>query len=554
MRLLKFCNPDITRRPRWAFVIVILELMFIALFLSACQKKSPDSNFILMTLDTQRSDFIGAYNLPNAADTPNLDSLAKKGVLFENCFCLVPTTLPSHANMFFSEPPHKLKVYNNGQLIPKKNKRPSFVQIFKEYGFTTAAFISLGVLNKRFGLSEGFDVYRGDFTKRRWYLAAGEVNKNLLPWLEQNKENKFFLWVHYSDPHEPYYPPPSEEELKIHLNGDLVGKFYMDKSDIALDLDLQAGANDIIFEVENDFVEDPEKPHARIDRINIIEQQREQKVRIELKDGWSELPKKDSYTLNKQGRMIIVNLTAPRKIELTFRGKIITPLKYKHKQYRREVEYMDQQIGFLLSKLKELNLDEKTDILIIGDHGEGLGEYMMENTEGSEHPHFGHTHYLYSVYMKIPLIIHRPNFIPSEVRIKTPVTTLDVAPTIMHIMGFKNLKHFQGKSLLKIQNGSHRIIFQEAHKPLAIQDRFALLQYPWHLISSPEDKKYELFNLEDDPYEKRDIYNTHREETLVIEMKQDLDSLTRKVLEEKKTAPEFDEESKKMLKSLGYIK
>jgi len=545
-------NKNMRKKSYAAFFLA--AAIFVILFLSTCQKKSTDFNFILMTLDTQRADFIGAYNHSEAAFTPNLDSLARKGILIENCFCLVPTTLPSHANMFFSESPHTLKVYNNGQIIPKNNHRPSFVRIFKEHGFTTAAFLSLGVLKKRFGLSEGFDVYKDEFPKKRWYLTAGEVNKNLLPWLERNKENKFFLWAHYSDPHEPYYPPPSEKELKIYLNGNLVSEFYLDKSKNKIDLDLRTGTNDIIFEVKNDFIEDPEKPHASIDRFNIVEQQQEQKVRIELKNGWSRRKKENTYSIKKQGRMIIVNPTGPRKIELAFRGKIITPMEYKHEQYRREVEYMDQQIGILLSKLKELNLDKKTNILIIGDHGEGLGEYLMESTEGTKGPHFGHTHYLYSVYMKIPLIIHRPNFQTSEMRIKTPVTTLDVAPTIMKIMGFKDLKHFQGKNLLEIRNGSNRRIFHEAHKPLAIKNRFALLQYPWHLISTPEDQKYELFNLEDDPYEKSDIYNTHRKSTLVTLMKKELDSLIRKVLEEKKTTPEFDEKSKEMLKSLGYIK
>lgn len=531
----------------------------IILFLSTCQNKSTDFNFILMTLDTQRSDFIGAYNHPEAASTPNLDSLARNGILFENCFCLVPTTLPSHANMFFSEPPHTLKVYNNGQIIPKNDNRPSFVQIFKEHGFATAAFLSLGVLNKRFGLSEGFDVYKDEFPKRRWYLTAGEVNKNLLPWLERNKENKFFLWAHYSDPHEPYYPPPSEEELKIYLNGDLVSEFYLDKSKNTIDLDLQAGKNEIIFEVKNDFIKDPRKPHARIDRFNIAEQQEEQKVRIDLKNGWRRIgwnKNKENYTysIKKQGRMIIYNPTGSRKIKLVFRGKIVTPMQYKREQYRREVEYMDQQIGILLSKLKELNLDERTNILIIGDHGEGLGEYMMGSSKDNESPHFGHTHFLYSVYMKIPLIIYRPNFLTSEMRIKTLVTTLDVAPTIMNIVGFRSLKHFQGRNLLEIKNGSNRRFFHEAHKPLAIKNRFALLHYPWHLISTPEDQRYELFNLEDDPYEKSDIYSAHRKSNLVTQMKKELDSLTRKVLEEKKTTPEFDENSKEMLKALGYIK
>lgn len=528
--------------------------MLVILLFATCQKKSTGLNFILMTLDTQRSDFIGAYNHPEADTTPNLDSLAKTGILFENCFCLVPTTLPSHANMFFSEPAHRLKVYNNGQVIPKNEDRSSFVQTFKKHGFTTAAFLSLGVLNERFGLAEGFDIYKDEFPKRRWYLTAGEVNENLLPWLEQNKENKFFLWLHYSDPHEPYYPPPSEKELKIYLNGNLINEFYLDKSRNTIDLDLQAGKNVVIFEVENDFIEDPKKPHATIDRFDIVELQQEQNVRVELKGGWSERQKENTYRIKKQGRMIIDNPTDPRKIELVFRGKIITPVENKREQYRREVEYMDQQIGILLAKLKELNLGEKTNILIIGDHGEGLGEYLIESTEGTRGPHFGHTHFLYSVYMKIPLIIYRPDTLTSGIRIREPVTTLDVAPTIMKIMGFKNQKHFQGKNLLEIKNGSNRRIFQEAHKPLAIKNRFALLQYPWHLISTPEDQKYELFNLEDDPNEKSDIYSNDRKSVLVTQMKKELDSLTRNVLEEKKTAPEFDEESKKMLKALGYIK
>jgi arylsulfatase A-like enzyme len=156
--------------------------------------------------------------------------------------------------------------------------------------------------------------------------------------------------------------------------------------------------------------------------------------------------------------------------------------------------------------------------------------------------------------MKIPMILYRPDSRDAGVRIREPVTTLDVAPTVMKIMGLKNLKHFQGKSLLEIKKGSNRKIFQEAHKPLAVKNRFALLQYPWHLISTPEDQKYELYNLEDDPGEKKDIYENERNSALATQMKMELDTLTRKVLEEKKTTPEFDEKSKKMLKALGYIK
>jgi arylsulfatase A-like enzyme len=554
MREKRQYHDDKMRMSRWSTALIIIESIFVVFFLSACQKKTSDFNFILMTLDTQRSDFIGTYGLQFAADTPNLDSLAEKGIVFDNCFCLVPNTLPSHANMFFSEPPNELKVYNNGQIIPKNGKHVSFVHTFKEHGFTTAAFLSLQVLKARFGLSDGFDVYEDEFPERKWYLSADEVNKNLFPWLEKNKENRFFLWLHYSDPHEPYYPPSSEKELKIYLNGNPVGEFYLDKSIDTVELNLLPGENVVLFDVKNEFIPDPERPQAAIDRLKIVGQQQEQQLRIEPGEGWIEHKKEEIYSIKKQGRLKIHNPTGPRKIELEFRGKVTIPLKLRHEQYRQEVNYMDKQIGIMLKKLEKLNLDQKTNILIIGDHGEGLGEYSIESDDGTTGPHFGHTHFLYSVYTKIPLIIYRPNFLTSGKRFQTPVTTLDVAPTIMNIMGFKTPKRFQGKNLLEIGDRSDRRIFQEAHEPLAFKNRFALLQYPWHLISTPDDREYELFNLEEDPYEKADIYVNHRESPLVTQMKKELDSFVLKVLEEKKTAPKIDEKSKEILKSLGYIK
>ncbi len=554
MRKEKFRKRNVVARKRWFSLVIVVGLIFFAFFLYSCRRKASDFNFIFMTLDTQRSDYIGIYNHPVAGDTPNLDSLAKKGIVFENCFCLVPTTLPSHANMFFSESPQKLKVFNNGQVIRNRNKPPSFVQVFKKHEFTSAAFISLKVLKKRFGLSEGFNVYKEDFHKRRWYLTAAEVNDNVLPWLEQNKDNKFFLWVHYSDPHEPYYPPPSEKELKLYLNGNLVREFYLDKTKYSIDLDLKKGVNHIVFEVKNEFIEDPEEAQAVIDKLNISELQKEQNVQVRLTEGWEARKIENRYLIHKQGKMTINNPASTQKIKLFFSAKLITPLENKLDQYRREVEYMDQQIGILLEKLKELNLDRKTNFLIIGDHGEGLGEYMIKTGKSNIHPHFGHTHYLYSVYMKIPLIIYRPQSDTNGVKIKAPVTTLDVAPTIMNIMGFKNLKHFEGKNLLKIKNSSNRQIYHQAHKPLANKNRFALLEYPWHLISTPGEQKYELFNLEDDPYEENDIYSKKQESSLLIRMKKELNSFIREVLEEKKTSSEISEESKDMLRTLGYIK
>ncbi|MBN2206887.1 MAG: sulfatase-like hydrolase/transferase, partial [Candidatus Aminicenantes bacterium] len=168
------------RRRRIAGLMVISVVILTGV---GCRKPaSAPRNFILMTLDTQRADFLSAYGAAEA-QTPHLDALAAQGTLFENAYSLIPITGPSHASMFFSQPPHALKFYNNGQAFQKvrfERDKVSLAGLFQKRGFSTAAFISLGVLKAKFALNEGFDVYEDEFPKDRWYLTADEVNARVL--------------------------------------------------------------------------------------------------------------------------------------------------------------------------------------------------------------------------------------------------------------------------------------------------------------------------------------------------------------------------------------
>jgi len=80
-----------------------------------------------------------------------------KGPLYRNAYSLIPITVPSHASIFFSEPPHRIRNYGNGQAIPRRRSRPSVVNLFRKAGFATGAVVSLGVLASEFGLGQGFD-------------------------------------------------------------------------------------------------------------------------------------------------------------------------------------------------------------------------------------------------------------------------------------------------------------------------------------------------------------------------------------------------------------
>jgi arylsulfatase A-like enzyme/Flp pilus assembly protein TadD len=192
------------------------------LCLSACSRHEPEpvkatprgANVILITLDTTRADHLSCY-APGHAQTPNLDALAARGVRFTQATVQVPLTIPSHACiMTGAYPPiHGLRDMD-GFVLDKSH--PTIASLTQATGFVTAAFVGSRVLAKHFGLSHGFDTYDddmgadkeearlpGDFAERR----ASVVTDRALEWLIQNGQRKFFLWVHYYDPHAPYDPP-----------------------------------------------------------------------------------------------------------------------------------------------------------------------------------------------------------------------------------------------------------------------------------------------------------------------------------------------------------
>jgi len=130
---------------------------------------------------------------------------------------------------------------------------------------------------------------------------------------------------------------------------------------------------------------------------------------------------------------------------------------------------------------------------------------------------------------------------------------MDIAPTILEIMGFKKLSSFQGRNLFSIKDGEEKTILEETYKPEAGRNKFALLKFPWHLIITPEKREYELFDLRKDPEEKENIYKKNSLSQEVISLKQKLDSLALEILKGKQEF-KIDNKTAEMLRALGYVK
>lgn len=515
----------------------------------ACRTQTRPENFLLITLDTQRADYISAYE-PGKAATPSIDHLAQEGTLYRNAYSLIPITLPSHASLFFSEPPHLIKNYNNGQPITVRRTSPSFVNLFRKMGFATAAFVSLGVLNSSFGLDQGFEEYGDDFPPDRWYLTAGEVNQRVFSWLEKNGDRPFFLWVHYSDPHDPYAPPDSPQDFKLFLNGRLVAETSLQKYTLnQAFLDLKPGRNQVRIEFQNEFDSNPEHYLGRLDRLDFDPEPNPQSYQLDFGRGWY-IRESDQISFFKNNSLIdIRNQGGPRQVKITFRGTPTLTRESVSAGYHREVQYMDGQIGKLCEKLRERRLFDKTAILLVGDHGEGLGEHYTESGD----PHFGHIHYLYDIYLRVPLIIRDPSQVRKGIVREECVTLLDIGPTFAAMAGVKPLAHFKGGNLLRLKERKNPIIFEETYRPEAFKDRFGLLFPPWHLILTAQGNKSELYNLERDPEEKVNLIDGGDLPSEVVPLRQKLEDFARDILSGKQDI-QIDDKTKELLRALGYIR
>jgi arylsulfatase A-like enzyme len=173
--------------------------------------------------------------------------------------------------------------------------------------------------------------------------------------------------------------------------------------------------------------------------------------------------------------------------------------------YDGEICYADQAIGDLIAGIDERGLTDNTLIVFLSDHGE----------EFFEHGGFEHGHTLYNELVKVPLIISLPGQIPENARIADHVRLIDVAPTVLDLLGITPPAHLQGASLKPLITGKGEVIAPEgsllppgigySESLLYGTERKSILAYPWKYTYEVMTGNHMLFNLMADPDEMEDV-------------------------------------------------
>ena len=188
-------------------------------------------NIVLIVLDTVRADHLSAYGYSRPT-TPNLDRLAREGVLFENAISPSSWTLASHASIFTGLLPHQ-----NGAdwAAPLPAGPHTLAEVLRSRGYTTAGFAAnFNYCQKGWGMARGFDTYVDISNSFRHNLAgtllgtaliqpayqrfcrfdyferenAEEVNQDVFDWFRRRPKQPYFLFINYFDTHVAYLTEP----------------------------------------------------------------------------------------------------------------------------------------------------------------------------------------------------------------------------------------------------------------------------------------------------------------------------------------------------------
>jgi len=443
-------------------------------------RRKPTS-VVFIVVDTLRADHI----VSDDVDTPNLDRLAADGALFESAFAHAPTTLPSHTALLSSRYPHLTGVVGNGQRVT--TDLPLFQEWLQLHGYDTRGVIGIGTLwtpIKGHGLDRGFDAF-DDYTRHQ--PRADNVLSRLPKQLYGlSREDPFFLFVHFSDPHVPYNAHGSaDRRATLHIDGSQMEEFGISEMVSWEDtLTLSPGTHSLVIESDDEL----------------------QVRRLDVKDGsrWLEFETLAGGILTT-GSMrrfeVRFEVTGEAEREISFSAWFHdrpAGLDDVKQRYALEVEYSDEAVGEVLRLLEEQGLYDSSLIVFTSDHGEELGE----------HGHVGHIEHLYDGMIQVPLIIKPPagdDDLDAMRSLSSRVFRhIDVVPTVLYLMDLPDLPGQMGQP---IHVGRPREHFSETHKPTAQNDIYSLRDDAYKLIYNATRKKFEMYDLKADPEEMVDIYD-----------------------------------------------
>ena len=460
---------------------------------------------LLISVDTLRADHLGFYGYP-LPTSPELDRLAEQGIVFEDASSTSPWTLPAHASLLTGLTPatHGVTTWKT----PLPADTPTLVHLLETAGFETGAIATTIWLERsRFGLTESFDRYLEMKPAADRRSPNRWVSDEALRWIRERDGEPLFLFLHFYDVHADY---ASEEEYE-----QIFVEPYSGQAD-------GTGWQLLLSNLEDEFLE--------LCQENFD-------------------PSKCRFGSPERPRLI------DRSVERIYFDAADT--RHLRALYDAGIRQIDAEIGRLVGILRaERRLDE-TLLIVTSDHGE---EFM-------EHGRVDHFITMHQEVLRVPLLIRGPG-IPRGVRVPAPVSLIDLAPTIVEVLGYDAPSYLEGIDLSPLWTArspdaarrvfDNRLLHGEASGGLTLSDiepgifpiYRSVRRGNFKLIDNTQWKRPALYDLSRDPGEANDLASREPElaRELTALLRPHPDSHVEGI-----ESTELDAESKEALSSLGYL-
>lgn len=458
-------------------------LLFICIgMLPACfaQENDPQDkpNILLFMVDQMIPMYSGPYG-SDVAITPNLDRLAKNGVVFEKAYSTCPVCVPARYSLLTGMYLASHGAYDNGGML--RSDIPTHNHYLNLAGYETT-------LSGK-GHFIGPDQLHG-FTRR----LLTNVYPTEMRFMHQRNRK-----INFKDLH----PQP----IAIDYIGENAGPT---QEDMLLDYDEKAVFHAIRYLSEKrsnpgySAQENPLSP-GKVPFFLQISLNNPHEPFLTYQEFWDmyegvEIPIPE-YPKNLQEHYTVMDRQL-NELHGVDRVKLKDPesLRRVYRAYYATITYVDHKLGEVLSALERFGLKDNTIIIFLSDHGDMLGQRgMVQKRVFYEHS------------ARIPMIVHFPKNFPlgkNGIRCPDPVSIVDVAPTILELAGIRDYLSMDGKSLLPQLNGRHdkdRFVFCENYSEgvstTCIMVRQRDYKYTYIYQGEEQDPQVQLFNIIEDPSE-----------------------------------------------------
>ncbi len=482
-------------------------------------------NIVFIFSDDHALEAISAYGtrFDQISPTPNIDRIAKEGMLFERSFCGNSICGPSRATILTGKHSH-MNGFMDNNFSRFDGNQPTFPKILQKAGYETAVIGKWHLISNPTGfdywevLPDQGSYYNPDFiqmdgSKKRFegYVTDLVVDKSL-DWLKNRKDKSkpFVLMTQQKAPHRNWVPAERHMNLFDDINipePETLFDDYKNRIDAVAKQKMS---------IEKDFhwSHDMLLPGSATDPrfANSLGNNEYGRMKPEQKKAFD-----DAY--GKENQALIDQLKKGMSDEE------VTRWKYQRymKNYLRCIRGVDENIGRLLEYLDESGLAKNTIVIYASDQGFYLGEHGWYDKR-----------WMFEESLSMPFIIRWPGVVKPDTRTKTMIQNIDYAPTFLEVAGATIPDDIQGKSLVPILKAEGKApadwrsaIYYEysgeythsvaAHDGVR-SDRYKIMRFP-------DTNEWMLFDLEKDPQEMKNVAAEKDYESVLKDMRVIYDSL-----------------------------